>query len=489
MSLSPFGYSYPPTSLSSSSSQLLMSTSTTSSLTSVTTSCCENGRPIMTDPHTGQTVCSCQYGSGLLSAYSRVPSLTDSVYSASPYGTQGYMPLGTDPSAFYSPLNAHYDLKDNADAAWRTISQPSACYPYDPAMAAYPYGNAYGGMDLNGAARRKNATRETTNTLKAWLYEHRKNPYPTKGEKIMLAIITKMTLTQVSTWFANARRRLKKENKMTWSPRNRCGDGDDENSNEKGDDDDDESDEKRKTDENSNDRKDTDKDEFDILKVKNDADLVDQQGFEPKSDILNSLTPIGLTSGENVNSVQPNMATEMKPSMLEQKRIESPCSNSSDSGLSDINNSLTLNASGIDANDPLRPRIWSLAHVATSTASSSTSANINSKDQNIPLNFSKVGSSFMPTTTSTMRPWMDNSFPLGASMLSNSSSGYTSLSSGSSTGSNGDKNSPQGVSAFNGLSATGSSSLLRPYPSLSSLYSPARDMGSRVNDRITNTIG
>jgi len=80
-------------------------------------------------------------------------------------------------------------------------------------------------MDLNGA-RRKNVTRETTNTLKAWLNEHRKNPYPTKGEKIMLAIITKMTLTQVSTWFANARRRLKKENKMTWSPRNRCDDDD-----------------------------------------------------------------------------------------------------------------------------------------------------------------------------------------------------------------------------------------------------------------------
>ena len=81
-------------------------------------------------------------------------------------------------------------------------------------------------MDPN--SRRKNATRESTNTLKAWLSEHRKNPYPTKGEKIMLAIITKMTLTQVSTWFANARRRLKKENKMTWSPRNRCDDDDDD---------------------------------------------------------------------------------------------------------------------------------------------------------------------------------------------------------------------------------------------------------------------
>ena len=82
----------------------------------------------------------------------------------------------------------------------------------------------YGTVDFNGSARRKNATRETTSTLKSWLYEHRKNPYPTKGEKIMLAIITKMTLTQVSTWFANARRRLKKENKMTWSPKNKAGD-------------------------------------------------------------------------------------------------------------------------------------------------------------------------------------------------------------------------------------------------------------------------
>ena len=71
---------------------------------------------------------------------------------------------------------------------------------------------SYGGFD----PRRKNATRESTNTLKAWLSEHKKNPYPTKGEKIMLAIITKMTLTQVSTWFANARRRLKKEKRLNW---------------------------------------------------------------------------------------------------------------------------------------------------------------------------------------------------------------------------------------------------------------------------------
>lgn len=72
--------------------------------TSLSTSCCENGRPIITDPHTGQSVCSCQYGSGLLSAYSRVSGLGESMYTSPHYPTQGYMPLNTDSSAFYSPL-------------------------------------------------------------------------------------------------------------------------------------------------------------------------------------------------------------------------------------------------------------------------------------------------------------------------------------------------------------------------------------------------
>ena len=100
--------------------------------------------------------------------------------------------------------------------------------PYDQGMAGsigyHPYAAPLGSYPYGDPAYRKNATRDATATLKAWLGEHRKNPYPTKGEKIMLAIITKMTLTQVSTWFANARRRLKKENKMTWSPKNKAND-------------------------------------------------------------------------------------------------------------------------------------------------------------------------------------------------------------------------------------------------------------------------
>ncbi|NXS58231.1 IRX6 protein, partial [Brachypteracias leptosomus] len=118
--------------------------------------------------------------------------------------------------------NPQYEIKDGTGTLHSGIAQPAAYYSYDHSLGQYQY-DRYGTVDFSGSARRKNATRETTSTLKTWLYEHRKNPYPTKGEKIMLAIITKMTLTQVSTWFANARRRLKKENKMTWSPKNKAG--------------------------------------------------------------------------------------------------------------------------------------------------------------------------------------------------------------------------------------------------------------------------
>ncbi|XP_042656687.1 iroquois-class homeodomain protein IRX-6-like [Tyto alba] len=70
------------------------------------------------------------------------------------------------------------------------------------------------------------AARESTGALKAWLARHPRNPYPSKGEKVMLAVVSRMSLTQVSTWFANARRRLKKENKAGGAARG-ASDGED----------------------------------------------------------------------------------------------------------------------------------------------------------------------------------------------------------------------------------------------------------------------
>ncbi|XP_050333706.1 homeobox protein araucan-like isoform X1 [Bactrocera neohumeralis] len=208
--------------------------------------CCDNGRPVMTDPMTGQTVCSCQYDPTrlALSSYARMQSAAAVAASAGVqtpsvgvYGTpypsneqNPYPSISVDSGPFYSSLSTPYTLKDGSCngsevTTWTSTGLPPSTgyYTYDPTFGAYGYGASY---DL--ASRRKNATRESTATLKAWLSEHKKNPYPTKGEKIMLAIITKMTLTQVSTWFANARRRLKKDNKMTWEPKNRTEDEDED---------------------------------------------------------------------------------------------------------------------------------------------------------------------------------------------------------------------------------------------------------------------
>lgn len=55
-----------------------------------------------------------------------------------------------------------------------------------------------------------NWSRNTTDILKQWLRSRSDNPYPTKQEKFSLAQETGLTVAQVSTWFANARRRRKR---------------------------------------------------------------------------------------------------------------------------------------------------------------------------------------------------------------------------------------------------------------------------------------
>lgn len=72
--------------------------------------CCDTGRPIIADPVSGQTVCSCQYDSArlALSSYPRLPpaGVGVGVYGA-PYPSTDQNPypsIGVDSSAFYSPL-------------------------------------------------------------------------------------------------------------------------------------------------------------------------------------------------------------------------------------------------------------------------------------------------------------------------------------------------------------------------------------------------
>ncbi|CAG5119740.1 unnamed protein product [Candidula unifasciata] len=188
---------------------------------------CEDGHPFVSDPITGRKMCTCSLG--LEVTYDPRSMMSDArKQGIALSGTIGGLSMGIDTSAFYPPLIRGIPVRHDRLPPYMTSGMPGQPLNFDPALAAHPYGLLYAGMDVNGGPIRKAATRETTGPLKIWLSEHKKNPYPTKAEKIMLAIITRMTLTQVSTWFANARRRLKKENKLYPADRENRDDDDDD---------------------------------------------------------------------------------------------------------------------------------------------------------------------------------------------------------------------------------------------------------------------
>lgn len=112
-SSSPTSSSPPPSSTRASNTSTTAVTSTPAAprSTSPGSRCCDTGRPIFTDPISGQTICSCQYD---LLNYQRLaagggPGLPLSMYSAPyPEGMAAYFPaLGADQAPFYSSAVSH----------------------------------------------------------------------------------------------------------------------------------------------------------------------------------------------------------------------------------------------------------------------------------------------------------------------------------------------------------------------------------------------
>ncbi|XP_056110421.1 iroquois-class homeodomain protein IRX-1b [Rhinichthys klamathensis goyatoka] len=246
---------------------------------------------------------------------------------ANPWTVQNYsafLPYNSAELALLSQMGSPYELKDNHGA-----------HPPGFAVHAAPGFYPYGQYQYGDPARAKSATRETTSTLKAWLQEHKKNPYPTKGEKIMLAIITKMTLTQVSTWFANARRRLKKENKVTWGRSAEDRDG-------------------RIFDSDNDDDADKNDDEEEI-----DLETIDiDKSEEPRED-----------QNQETSDNQPERETVETPRILSSPalKMDSPLSSSNKE------QSVVKSVGEVSPGGPVcqrpgnsKPKIWSLAETATS---------------------------------------------------------------------------------------------------------------------------
>ncbi|XP_066525916.1 iroquois-class homeodomain protein irx-3-like [Hoplias malabaricus] len=242
-------------------------------------------------------------------------------------GYSAFLPYCSEPAALRH-LASPYELKESPGL------QPTGFPHAHPPFFPYPH------YQLCDPSRPKNATRESTSTLKAWLSEHRKNPYPTKGEKIMLAIITKMTLTQVSTWFANARRRLKKENKMTWAPKSRedeegnptfCSDDEEEDEDKRGEDED---------------------EEIDLENIDTDSmDNKEEQRCELQ-DHLKQDTETDRREPEELGDARGHEKTFIKRSAEDSRAEKDP----SDHGKGPASDHLS---------PPQKPKIWSLAETAT----------------------------------------------------------------------------------------------------------------------------
>uniref|UniRef100_A0A3B5LJ19 Iroquois homeobox 1a n=1 Tax=Xiphophorus couchianus TaxID=32473 RepID=A0A3B5LJ19_9TELE len=274
---------------------------------------------------------------------------------ANPYAHNysAFLPYTSADLALFSQMGSQYELKDSPGVHPATFAAHTS-------PAFYPYGQ----FQYGDPARPKNATRESTSTLKAWLNEHRKNPYPTKGEKIMLAIITKMTLTQVSTWFANARRRLKKENKVTWGNRSKE-DGEDGNLFGSGDEA-----------EKNEDEEEIDLESIDIDKIdENDGDQSneddDDKSTEGGREHRGSLgAPGDLDSLEKRRAfaLQAHEAFEKSKSVMS---VHAGGKENSDGN----NNTTRVLSPDRPGSFPLpsnnKPKIWSLAETATSPDSSS----------------------------------------------------------------------------------------------------------------------
>ncbi|KAM3625754.1 uncharacterized protein V6R79_017133 [Siganus canaliculatus] len=229
-------------------------------------------------------------------------------------------------------------------------------HPYAAPLGTYPYGDP---------AYRKNATRDATATLKAWLNEHRKNPYPTKGEKIMLAIITKMTLTQVSTWFANARRRLKKENKMTWTPRNRSEDEEEDENIDLEKNDDDEPNKPL----DKGDSTDTEADHKLLNPGDIGCDRFKEENHGKDTDPLLSDSELK-EQEERTTELLPDSAkpTTSSPSALPRGN-QSVAQQDKPSDLSHATGTVTSNVTSVIHSPPSapKPKLWSLAEIATSS--------------------------------------------------------------------------------------------------------------------------
>ncbi|KAG9115171.1 hypothetical protein FRC07_007583, partial [Ceratobasidium sp. 392] len=135
-------------------------------------------------------------------SYSSAPTTVKSSPGTSPFSDRLSLPAA--PSTAGRDWSAPLTIPVPPSESTSTLGAPQSASP-TPAGDSPP---AAASTTAAPARRRGKLPKHVTETLRTWLLGHADHPYPTEEEKKMLCNVTGLTLSQVSNWMINARRRI-----------------------------------------------------------------------------------------------------------------------------------------------------------------------------------------------------------------------------------------------------------------------------------------
>ncbi|KAF8713302.1 Homeobox KN domain, partial [Rhizoctonia solani] len=136
------------------------------------------------------------FTAGSYSSASTVPTTVKSSPGTSPFSDKLSLPASNSPREWSAPMTIPVPPSTETTVGSAPSTSPTPQSDSPPAATAAPQ------------RRRGKLPKHVTETLRTWLLSHADHPYPTEEEKKMLCNVTSLTLSQVSNWMINARRRI-----------------------------------------------------------------------------------------------------------------------------------------------------------------------------------------------------------------------------------------------------------------------------------------
>ncbi|GFF26719.1 isoform D of homeobox protein homothorax [Aspergillus udagawae] len=126
-----------------------------------------------------------------------------------PAGLPGSMSDRRDPyagSSLPAAMHAQPQYPSYPGVIYQSDSEQASSQSLPPSQQSN-FGILGDSVDSKNKRRRGNLPKPVTDILRAWFHEHLDHPYPSEEDKQMFMTRTGLTISQISNWFINARRR------------------------------------------------------------------------------------------------------------------------------------------------------------------------------------------------------------------------------------------------------------------------------------------